>query len=123
MEDHRLLYTDMHHETPDYAIMSADRARRELGAILADPDISPHMEQIARAMQSAFRGFMDAHPHPYRSHWGEDEFMVARGELRATVGALVGELSSDYGVSLNDDLAQSVPNPNDFIDQRFPAGQ
>lgn len=123
MEDHRLLYRHTDHEAPDYAIMSADRARRELGAILSDPDLSPHMEEIARAMQAAFRDFMDAHPHPGYHHWGMDEFVVALGELRATVGALVGELSNDYGVSVNDDLASSVPNPNDFFFQRFPAEQ
>lgn len=123
MEDHRLLYAHSCREGHDYTIMSADRARRELGAILAEPDLSPRMEEIARAMQAAFRAFMDTHPNPQRSPWGEESFTLALGELRATVGALVGELSNDYGVSVNDDLAASVPNPNDFFFQRFPAEQ
>lgn len=121
MEDHSLLYSLR--EFPErYTVASAERARRELGVIICDADISPRLEEIARAMQAAFRDFEDVLG---RVPEQDRPLVLWRlvGQLRAMVGPLIGELSSEYGVSVNDDLAASVPNPNDFFFQRFPAEQ
>jgi hypothetical protein len=116
LADRRMLWRDYTLEVEEHCVQSAAETRRRLGAVLDSPEITDQLNQRVRALQAAFRAFMDEvgpqddlHGH-HRGGYGTDPLSVALGCLRGVVGLLVGELASVYGLEITDDLALIVPD-------------
>ena len=116
LADRRILWRDYTLEVEEHCVESAAETRRQLGAVLDSPEITDHLHQRVRALQAAFRAFMDeVGPHDdlhghHRGSYGTDPLSVGLGRLRGVVGLLVGELASTYELEITDDLASIVPD-------------
>lgn len=83
--------------------MAASRGQGE-GFHQALPEDSPAAPAL-RAMRAACREYLDQ-SHRFPHHLG---FMLGLGQLRALFGLQVAFLAIEYGVDLEDELAQIVP--------------
>ncbi len=127
LEDRRMLWKDFSLEIEEHCFQSADIARQQIGQLLNNPEISPGLTAKVKAIQCAFRGFMDdadgdqrwEHRH---AGMGTDRLSVALGTLRGLVGVQLGELAALYDVDVVGDLARIIPDGSGWFFERFPAG-
>jgi hypothetical protein len=105
LEDRRVLYNPYNIEIEHEVSESVLEIRRELTkTIQALPEDSPAAPAL-RAMRAACREYLDqSHRCPH--HLG---FMLALGHLRALFGLQIAFLAIEYGLDLEDQLAQIVP--------------
>ena len=105
LEDRRVLYNPYNIEIEREVSESVLEIRRELTkAIQALPEDSPAAPAL-RAMRAAGRAYLDQ-SHRFPHHLG---FMLALGELRALFGLQIAFLAIEYGLDIEDELAQIVP--------------
>lgn len=105
LEDRRVLFNPYNIEIEREVSESALEIRRELTkAIQALPEDSPAAPAL-RAMRAACREYLDQ-SHRFPHHLG---FMLALGHMRALFGLQIAFLAIEYGVDLEDALAQIVP--------------
>lgn len=122
--DRRMLWKDFSLEIEEDCVRSADYARRELGELLNNPEISDGLSAQLKALQASFRGFMDEvghedHPRHRWSHGGTDALSMALGKLRALVGIHIAELATQFDLEVPDDLARIVPDQTGWFFERF----
>jgi hypothetical protein len=123
--DHRMLWQDYSMEIQEHCVESADRARRELGAHLDNPEIGKELARRVQGLQKLFRDFMDeVGPHGQdwdrpRQPYGTDPLSMALGRLRGCAGVQVGELAALYDLQVTDELATSVPDGSAWFFERF----
>ena len=112
-----MLWKDFSVEIEEHCVLSAERARQELTALLTNPEIGRQLAGRIEAIRAAFREFMDEvgddYDHGYRRpRYGDrtDALSLALGRLRALVGVQVGEIAAAWDVNVPDNLATIVPD-------------
>jgi len=127
LEDRRMLWKDFSLEIKEHCFRSADIARQQIGQFLDNPEISAGLTAKMKAIQRAFRDFMDGAGddqqwgHRYAGT-GTDRLSVALGTLRGLVGVQLGELAALYEVDVAGDLATIVPDGSGWFFERFSGG-
>lgn len=114
LEDRRLLFGDRHSEDELHCVRSAIEIRQFLTDELAKAKPGKSLEQSLRAMRVAMRAFVEAagpNAVNFRYHHGymTDPFSLALGELRSLVGLHLAVVADQYGIDIEDDLAQILP--------------
>ena len=124
LENRRMLWKDFSLEIEEHCFRSADIARQQIGQLLDNPEISPELSGKMKAIQRAFRDFMDDAGDD--QHWehrhagaGTDRLSVALGTLRGLVGVQLGDLAALYEVDVVGDLASIVPDGSGWFFERF----
>lgn len=127
LEDRRVLFAPWNLEVPIDCIESIIQIRAFLTSRLMDlgdrdNDVAPHL----RAMRAACRTFLTAMeeldaqggiPGPWQPGTPSWMFNDALGQLRATIGIHVGQLSAKYGIDLEEGLASIVPSADDPLEE------
>jgi len=122
-----MLWKDFSLEIKEHCFRSADIARQQIGQFLDNPEISAGLTAKMKAIQRAFRDFMDGAGddqqwgHRYAGT-GTDRLSVALGTLRGLVGVQLGELAALYEVDVAGDLATIVPDGSGWFFERFSGG-
>ena len=118
LEDRRVLFNPYYLEIEDQVIQSALSIREKATETLSQlTDDSPAIASI-KGMRAACRRFLDE-PHPNyrhleRARFGHDTgFLVALGELRATVGLHLATLIMAYDLEVEEELASILPMESD----------
>jgi hypothetical protein len=105
LEDRRVLYNPYNIEIEHEVSSSVLEIRRELTKALQPlPEDSPAAPAL-RAMRAACRAYLDQ-SHRFPHHLG---FMLGLGELRAHFGLQVAYLAIEYGLDIENELAQIIP--------------
>jgi hypothetical protein len=121
LEDRRVLYAPWDVEVPDHCVESILEIRKFLTVQLGqlddhDDDVAPHL----RAMRAACRQFLDTAGFGIGSPWMHGppgwRFNDALGELRAVFGIHVAQLSTKFGIDIEDDLATILPPEADDVE-------
>jgi hypothetical protein len=124
LEDRRVLFVPSTMEVPDHCIQSVIEIRHFLTDELGRSGGESDLAQSVRAMRAACRKFLGAvgrdadiaHFGGHRGHWASWEFNGALGELRGLVGLHVARLATEYGLAVEDGLAQILPGGSDGDD-------
>jgi hypothetical protein len=121
LEERRLLFGDNHSEDELPCVRSALEIRRYLYDELAKAKPGKSLEQSMRAMRAAMRAFIDAagpNAVNFRYHHAHmtDSFSLALGELRSLIGLHLAVIVDQYGIDLDDELAQILP-PDIAVDR------
>jgi hypothetical protein len=114
LEDRRLLFGDRHCEDELHCVHSANAIRGFLTEELAKAKDGRSLAGSLRAIRAAMRAFVDAagpEARKFRYHQGRqtDRFSLALGQLRALVGWHLALIAEQYGIKVEDDLAQILP--------------
>lgn len=114
LEDRRLLFGKRHCEDELHCVHSAIEIRRFLSDELAKAKPGRSLEESLRAIRIALRAFVEAAGPDainFRYHHGNmtDQFSLALGELRSLVGMHLAVIADQYGIEIEDDLAQILP--------------
>jgi hypothetical protein len=123
LEDRRLLFGKRHSEDELHCVRSAIETRGFLTDQLVKAKPGKSLAQSLRAMRSAMRAFVeaagpDARKFRYLPGPQTDPFSLALGELRALVGLHLAVIAGQYGIKVEDELAQILPPavaPNDSL--------
>ncbi|MDA8399653.1 MAG: hypothetical protein M0008_06340 [Actinomycetota bacterium] len=124
LEDRRMLWKDFSSEIEEHCFSSAAIARNQIGQLLDSPEISQQLAGRLKALQRAFRDFMNDAGDDLPS-WrrypgaGTDPLSMALGTLRGLVGVQLGELAARYDVDVAGDLASIVPAGSGWFFERF----
>lgn len=124
LEDRRVLFIPSEMEVPDHCVQSVLEIRRVLTDEVGRSTGESDLVQSLRAMRAACRKFLDAVGRDddiVRSggqigHWASWEFNGALGELRGVFGLHVARIATEYGLSVEDDLARILPGGDDHGD-------
>lgn len=124
LEDRRVLYAPDEMEVPQHCVHSVLDIRHfltvELGA-LTDGDL----HRSLRAMRAACRKFLDTvGPDDdeivlfggQHGHWASWKFSGALGEMRGVFGLHLARLATEYGLDIEDELAQILPGADEAHD-------
>jgi len=120
LEDRRLLFGQRHSEDELHCVNSAIEIRKFLTEELGEAKDGRSLAQSLRAIRAAMRAFVDA-GGPDARYFGyhdpvqTDRYSLALGELRALVGLHLAVIAGQYGIEVEDDLAQILP-PEVFAD-------
>jgi hypothetical protein len=115
LEDRRVLFGWGHAEGEQYCVTSANEIRRFLTSELAHAKPGKSLAMSIRAIRAAFRQFVDAagpdgcnfrYPRGGRI---TPEFTLSLGELRSLVGLQLALIADQYGLEVEDGLAQILP--------------
>ncbi|MEW5423267.1 DUF6650 family protein [Amorphus sp. 3PC139-8] len=121
LEDRRVFYVPMHLEVPHQVEDSVQGIRHELTEALKVLPSSSPAAKLFQAMRASCRKFLSGdfpefrNADYYRHRHGNDPrefdsgFFVALGELRASFGQNIAELSSLYQIDLEPELASILP--------------
>jgi hypothetical protein len=125
LEDRRVLYNPFELEMPSHCHESVIRIREFLTEQLYNTDKDSELGQIIRGMRSACRKFLDStQKSPFRREIERGtgihlsmgmtmEFYSGIGELRGTIGILIGKLLVMFGLDCESDLLKIIPlNPD-----------
>lgn len=121
LDDRRLLFGDHHSEGELHCVRSAIEIRQFLYDELARAKPGKSLEQSLRAMRAAIRAFVDAaglNAVNFRYQHGHmtDSFSLALGELRSLIGLHLAVIAEQYGIDIEDELAQILP-PDIAVDR------
>jgi hypothetical protein len=118
------LYSPSEMEVPQHCVTSVCEIRHFLTGEISRLGEDSDLNRSLRAMRAACRKFIDVigldgdivrfGSHP--GHWASWEFNGALGELRGIVGLHVARIATEYGLDVEDDLAQILPGPDDSDD-------
>jgi hypothetical protein len=114
LEDRRLLFGERHTEDQMHCIDSAVAIRRFLTDELTNAKPGKSLEASLRAMRTACRNFVEAagpdgRNFRYQDGRHTDRFSLALGELHTLVGLQLAVIANQYGIEVEDDLAQILP--------------
>lgn len=124
LEDRRVLYAPDECEVPSHCIRSVLEIRRAVTAVLVDAQGHEPLTGHLKAIRAACRKFVDrvghdvasGHLQPLSAGTPEWTFNQALGELRGVVGVHVALLADRHGLTVEDQLAQILPPPQDDDD-------
>lgn len=117
LEDRRVLYVPSECELPNHWVMSVLDIRRYLTELLETTADRPQVADSLRAMRAACRRFVEqagsiAARHEVNAHVSGTPswtFNQSLGELRAVMGVHIALLADRYGLSVEDQLAVTLP--------------
>ena len=120
LEDRRVLYNPYHLEVADQCAHSVLEIRRvltaEIGNLASDSKLTDHL----RGIRAACRKFLnetgrgqDRVLHPRWPGPFEAEFFTNLGELRARIGLHVAAVAVMYGLDVEGDLADTLPQTDE----------
>lgn len=125
LEDRRVLYNPYELEMPSHCQQSVIKIREFLTDQLNNTDKDSELGRIIRGMRSACRKFLDStQKSPFRKEIERGagihlsmgmtmEFYSGIGELRGTMGILIGKLLVMFGLDCESDLLKIIPLNND----------
>ncbi len=126
LEDRRVLYNPYELESPSHCQESVIRIREFLTEQLYNTDKDSKLGKIIRGMRSACRKFLDStQKSPFRKEIERGtgihlsmgmtmEFYSGIGELRGTMGILIGKLLVMFGIDCENDLLKIIPLETDI---------
>lgn len=117
LEPRRVLYSPYEYETVHPCIDSIVEIRNYLTAQLEHVDEKSNLNSYIRAMRSSCNKFLSKCPdrEDFRylacmngniDNW---IFTSTIGELRGVFGVMIGQIAKAYGVDIEDDLSQIIP--------------
>lgn len=116
LEDRRVLFAPYHLEIEDQCINSVLDMRRFLTSEIGQQDDGSRLVGHLRAMRAACHKFLrDSGPGGARIHMSrwhgpfDSEFFLALGELRATIGFHVAAVAVRYGLDVEGELSDVLP--------------
>lgn len=117
LEARRVLYDDYGHEALCQCIESVTKIKEYLTSELPLIEDNIELNNYIRAMRQASNKFLSCFPQNKQDKCnfckeGTQEywhFVSAIGELRGVFGIMVGQVSKAYGLDVEDDLAQIIP--------------
>lgn len=114
LEDRRLLFGKRHMEDEMDCVHSAIEMRHFLTNELSRAKAGKSLADSIRALRAALRVFVDAAGPAavnfrHRTTMQTDEFSLALGELRSRVGLQAALIARQYGIEVEESLAQILP--------------
>lgn len=117
LEAKRVLYADFGDEAVCHCVDSALEIKNFLTNELPNIDEASELYSYVRAMRTATNKFLGRFPKGKQKRCvmcrgGSIEnwiFISAVGELRGVFGIMVGQISKAYGIDVEDELAQIIP--------------
>jgi len=117
LEDRRVLYVVYELESPRHCAESVIKIRDFLTEQLFDLNTKSELGVTLKAMRSACRKFLNTIQNAYyydkmNHHFGMGEeihFYNAMGELRATMGILIGKILVQHGIDCEGQLIEILP--------------
>jgi hypothetical protein len=119
LEDRRVLFGIRYMEDELYCVDSANQIRHFLTDQLSQAKPGKSLATSIRAIRAAVRAFVEAagvEARNFRYHRTgamTDVFSLALGELRSRVGLQIALIADQYGIEVEDDLAQILPPAQD----------
>lgn len=118
LEPRRVLYSAFEYESVCPCIQSVTEIKNFLTAELPGIDDDSDLNKYVRAMRNACNKFLNKCPDDkefrcYACKNGNLEnwiFTSALGEMRGVFGIMVGQVTKAYGIDVEDDLAQIIPD-------------
>jgi hypothetical protein len=118
LEPRRVLYSPYEYEMVSSCIHSVVQIKDYLTSALQKIKDDSKLNEYIRAMRNACNKFLNQCPdtNDFRScacnngniyNW---IFLSAIGELRGNFGVMIGQISTTYGLDVEEDLAQIIPN-------------
>ena len=117
LEPRRVLYSAYEHESVCPCIKSVTEIKYYLTDELQQIDEKSELNSYVRAMRNACNKFLTKCPDrkDFRCHACQSGnldnwiFTSAIGELRGVFGVMIGQIAKAYGIDVEDDLAQIIP--------------
>ena len=117
LEPRRVLYSPYEYETIHPCIHSVAEIKHYLTSELSKTDEKSKLNECLRAMRIACNKFLSSCPdndnfRHFANHSGNIDnwiFISAIGEMRGTFGVMVGQLAKSYGIDVEDELSQIIP--------------
>lgn len=117
LEPRRVLYSAYEYESVCPCITSVTEIKIILLPELQQIDENSELNSYIRAMRNACNKFLSKCPDrkDFRCHACQSGnidnwiFTSAVGELRGVFGVMVGQIAKSYGLDVEDDLAQIIP--------------
>lgn len=117
LEPRRVLYSAYEYESVCPCITSVTEIKNYLTLELQKVDEDSRINDYIRAMRIACNNFLDKCPDrkEFRCHACQNGnidnwiFTSAVGELRGVFGIMIGQIAKSYGLDVEDDLAQIIP--------------
>lgn len=117
LEPRRVLYSAYHYETVHPCIISVTEIKNYLTSELQQIDEHSKLNSYVRSMRNACNKFLSRCPNDERFHHcackeGNIDnwiFLSAIGELRGVFGVMIGQIAKAYGLDIEDELAQIIP--------------
>jgi hypothetical protein len=123
LEDRRALYAPFADEIHEHVVESVQQIRRFLTDMIGTPGVPDTLSASLRAMRAACRQFLDS---VYVRTWYVPEqgrrtlvnegysdsgpvFNEALGRLRGVFGVYIGQISTAYGIRVEEGLAGILP--------------
>ncbi len=120
LEPRRVLYSEYEYEneTVRPCIHSVADIKNYLTFVLHNIGENKELDSYARAMRNACNKFLSKcrdsddfrHHAVCRGNLDNWIFTSAIGELRGTFGIMIGQIAKSYGIDVEDDLAQIIPD-------------
>ena len=117
LEPRRVLYSAYEYESVCSCITSITEIKNYLTTELQHIDETSKLNSYVRAMRNACNKFLSKCPDSkeFRCHACQNGnidnwiFTSAVGELRGVFGVMIGQMAKAYGVDIEDELAQIIP--------------
>ena len=117
LEPRRVLYSAYEYESVCPCITSVTEIKNYLTLELQQVIENSRLNEYIRAMRIACNKFLDKCPDrkDFRCHACQNGnidnwiFTSAVGELRGVFGVMIGQIAKSYGLDVEDDLAQIIP--------------
>jgi len=118
LEDKRVLYNPSELEIPKCCIESVTTIRQFLTNEMCQTQDNSNLFSYMKAMRIACRKFLNIinstdhsflNEAQYNGSYSSWIFGSALGELRGTFGTMIAQISTAYGIDVEDDLAKIIP--------------
>lgn len=118
LEPKRVLYSEYEYELVCPCIQSVTEIKNYLTSELPGIDDNSDLNSYVRAMRNACNKFLTKCPNTrsFRDYACQEGninnwiFTSAIGEMRGIFGVMIGQMAVAYGLDVEDDLAQIIPN-------------
>lgn len=118
LEPRRVLYSAYEYESVCPCIQSVTEIKNYLTSELPGIDDGSDLNSYVRAMRNTCNKFLTKCPDrkEFRCHACESGnienwiFTSALGEMRGVFGVMIGQIAAAYGLDVEDDLAQILPD-------------
>ena len=118
LEPRRVLYAPYGVEALCHCVESVSKIKDYLTTELQHMDGNGELSMYTRAMRKACNKFLNVFPGDKQEkcrycHIGNKEnwiFVSSIGELRGIFGIMIGQISKAYGIDVEEDLAQIIPD-------------
>lgn len=118
LEPRRVLYAPMGVEALCRSIDSVSKIKDYLTSEIQNMRDGSELDSYTRAMRKACNKFLSSFPDTKDEKCiycrpGSDEyevFILSIGEFRAVFGMMIGQIAKAFGIDVEDDLAQIIPD-------------